>query len=120
MKILLTIAKFVGAMSALVVVVWGAFAMYNNFMNRFDDLEYGIGDTSEIAVEALKVAKGNRDTLQDIVTHQYKQDEHMKDMESAARYYIRHQDELTKGLMEETLEEILKKNNEIVYEQPGQ
>lgn len=124
-QLIINAGKILGGIGAMTAIIWGGFKFYDNLTDGQADILEQVEyinieqsmineDIQELKQQGVEIT----DTLKDIITHQKKQDQHMNDMERAARFYIRNQEVMTKDLMEETLEEILKKNEPIVYEEP--
>lgn len=110
MKLLKLIGQIVGAITAVGVIGGAAIYAYQ-FQERqnkvLETVEYINVEQSFMANDIMQI----KDSLKDITDHQVKQDQHMRDMENAARFYIHNQAEMTENAMEEALEMLLKKNN---------
>lgn len=109
-KIIISVSKGIAALTVITGAVWGFFRAYDNIMDNQADQQEML---EHISIEQSFFAEdieGIKDTLKDITTHQKRQDQHMADMERAAGFYIRNQQEMTEEAMEDALEVILKKN----------
>ena len=113
MKILINIAKYLTAISVVTAAVWGGFKLYDNIIDGQKDI------LDEVVI--LKSQQGiiignvtdNKLEVQKILDHQKVQDSHMKSMENAAKFYINHQQKITEDAMQDALEILLKKNEDL-------
>jgi hypothetical protein len=105
--ILQNIGIVTGALVTLAGVFWYLDSIQDNVSNNTEMLEYINAEQSLLSGEM----QGLQDSLDRIIDHQKVQDEHMADMESAARFYIHNQKKITDEAMEDALELFLKKND---------
>lgn len=112
LNILTNAWKVMAAVAGFSAIIWGGFRLYYTLVDT-QDMVVDVWDNQNL-IEANIEEKLNAvdDSLEDIQMHMVKQDQHMKDMEKAAAFYIRNQKEMAEEAMEDALEIMLKKNGD--------
>jgi len=110
MKLFWTILKCFGIAAGSITILYGVFTFFDGLKDEQTDiLEMVEYNNVELGFMAKDIT-GIQDTLEDIMGSQVKQGQRMVDMESAAKFYIRNQKQMTDDAMQDAVETILKKN----------
>ena len=106
---IISIAKIFGVIAGTVTTLWLGFKAYDNIIDGQEDMQESVDNMEVMQTFIFEDITAINDSLEDIVGHQKHQDQHMDDMESAARFYIHNQKALTEEAMEEALEIMMKR-----------
>lgn len=115
MKVVWTALKYFGILAGFTAVIYGAFRFLDDMGDDIEMVQEDVVEAQEFQFQVIDRLDTAIIQLQMVRNHQMEQDNMIRDMYQAGRFYIENQEQYTREQLNQILEEIMKDNNPYPY-----